>query len=170
MTTPNTQPTDAGRRHRIVATPVGEITLVGTGDVLEGVYWPEHKPAPARETFGPHDPGAFSGAVTQLEEYFAGERTEFTVATRASGTPFQEAVWEQLRAIPAGETRTYGQIAEAIGRPAAVRAVGAANSRNPLSVIVPCHRVVSASGAAHGYAGSVQTKEWLLAHERGAQG
>lgn len=154
------------RCHRVLQTPVGQVTLVGDGQVLEGLYWPDHTPAPDRSTFGPCAPEAFTDAVTQLQEYFAGERVEFSLATRAEGTDFQQAVWEQLRMIPAGETRTYGQVAAAIGRPTAVRAVGAANSRNPLSVVVPCHRVVSASGAAHGYAGSVETKEWLLAHER----
>ncbi|WP_462418562.1 methylated-DNA--[protein]-cysteine S-methyltransferase [Kytococcus sp. Marseille-QA3725] len=167
MSAADTDPV-ATRSHRVLETPVGPVTLVGTGEVLEGVYWPDHRPAPDRSTFGPEDPTALTAAAEQLTEYFAGRRTAFDLTTDAHGTAFQEAVWEQLCAIPVGETRTYGQIAAAIGNPRAVRAVGAANSRNPLSVVVPCHRVVSASGSAHGYAGSVETKEWLLAHEQGA--
>lgn len=107
-----------------------------------------------------------SQAVRELEEYFAGERREFTFPTAAAGTPFQRLVWEALREIPYGETRTYGEIARRIGHPGAARAVGQANNRNPLPIVVPCHRVIGASGTLTGYAGGLDVKERLLELER----
>lgn len=107
-----------------------------------------------------------SRAVRELEEYFAGERREFTFPTAAEGTPFQLLVWEALREIPYGETRTYGEIARRIGHPGAARAVGQANNRNPLPIVVPCHRVIGASGTLTGYAGGLAVKERLLELER----
>jgi len=104
-------------------------------------------------------------AATQLAEYFAGDRQEFELPLGPEGTGFQRLVWRALATIPFGETRTYGEIARAIRRPAASRAVGAANGRNPISIIVPCHRVVGASGALTGYAGGMDAKQWLLGHE-----
>ncbi len=102
----------------------------------------------------------------QLGEYFAGERRVFDLPLGPDGTGFQRLVWRALGTIPFGETRAYGTIAHAIGRPSASRAVGAANGKNPISIIVPCHRVIGASGALTGYAGGVAAKEWLLGHER----
>ncbi len=102
----------------------------------------------------------------RLAAWFAGERTGFDLPLRPRGTPFQRDVWEALREIPYGETRSYGQIAARLRAPSAVRAVGAANGRNPLAIIVPCHRVIGASGALTGYAGGLERKRWLLAHER----
>lgn len=107
-----------------------------------------------------------SQAVRELGEYFAGERREFTFPTTAAGTPFQRLVWEALREIPYGETRTYGEIARRIGHPGAARAVGQANNRNPLPIVVPCHRVIGASGTLTGYAGGLAVKERLLELER----
>jgi methylated-DNA-[protein]-cysteine S-methyltransferase len=104
--------------------------------------------------------------AAQLREYFAGERREFDVELAAKGTPFQQRVWDSLMAIPYGELRSYGDVAKAIGRPAASRAVGAANGRNPIAIIVPCHRVIGASGNLTGYGGGLPTKKWLLEHER----
>jgi len=106
-------------------------------------------------------------AAIQLTEFFAGDRQEFALALKPVGTNFQQLVWSALRKIPFGETWTYGQLARAIGRPSASRAVGAANSKNPLSIIVPCHRVIGASGELTGYAGGMPAKRWLLDHERG---
>jgi len=108
-----------------------------------------------------------AAAEEQLGEYFAGERTEFDLALAAVGTSFQQLVWRALSTIPFGVTWTYGELARAIGRPSASRAVGAANSKNPLGIIVPCHRVIGASGELTGYAGGMAAKQRLLAHERG---
>ncbi len=108
------------------------------------------------------DAGAASPVAEQLREYFAGERERFDVPLAARGTEFQRRVWEALRAIPYGETASYGQIARAVGRPAASRAVGAANGRNPISIVVPCHRVVGAGGALTGYGGGLDRKARLL--------
>jgi methylated-DNA-[protein]-cysteine S-methyltransferase len=105
-------------------------------------------------------------AARQLAEYFAGARHVFDLALAPVGTPFQRLVWRALAAIPFGETRAYGEIARAIGRSAASRAVGAANGKNPFAIVVPCHRVIGASGELTGYAGGMAAKRWLLAHER----
>jgi methylated-DNA-[protein]-cysteine S-methyltransferase len=102
----------------------------------------------------------------QLAAYFRGELIEFALPVAAPGTPFQQRVWAALRLIPYGETRSYGEVAAEIGNPAASRAVGAANGRNPVSIVVPCHRVVGSTGRLTGYAGGLTTKEQLLAHER----
>jgi methylated-DNA-[protein]-cysteine S-methyltransferase len=111
------------------------------------------------------DPRAARVAVEQLREYFAGERLEFDLPLAPRGTPFQLEVWQALRTIPYGATTSYGAIARAIGRPSGFRAVGMANGRNPISIVVPCHRVIGASGALTGYGGGLDRKEWLLALE-----
>jgi methylated-DNA-[protein]-cysteine S-methyltransferase len=111
------------------------------------------------------DPVAAAEATRQLREYFAGERTVFDLPLAPRGTEFQRRVWMALREIPAGETRSYGQIAARLGQPTASRAVGAANGQNPLAVVVPCHRVVGANGTLTGYAGGLDRKAWLLDHE-----
>jgi methylated-DNA-[protein]-cysteine S-methyltransferase len=111
------------------------------------------------------DPVAGAEAARQLREYFAGDRTTFDLPLAPVGTPFQAQVWMALRDIPAGETRSYGQIAARLGKPSASRAVGAANGQNPLAVVVPCHRVVGANGTLTGYAGGLDRKAWLLKHE-----
>lgn len=108
---------------------------------------------------------AFDDLRTQLDEYFAGIRTDFDLPLNPSGTPFQLRVWEALRTIPYGETMSYGQIAAAIGKPGAFRAVGAANGQNPISIVVPCHRVIGSQGSLTGYGGGLQAKQWLLSHE-----
>ncbi len=104
--------------------------------------------------------------IAQLEEYFAGSRTEFELPLAPAGTAFQRDAWTALRAIPYGATRSYAEQAAALGRPRAIRAVGAANGRNPIAIVVPCHRVVGSRGALTGYGGGVERKEWLLGHER----
>ena len=148
--------------HAVVDSPVGELTLVGDGDALTGVYFPEHVRRPDLETFGPRDDGAFPAARRQLAEYFAGNRRTFELTLGPRGNAFQQKVWAQLAQIPYGETRTYGRLAIALGDPALARAVGAANGQNPLSIIVPCHRVVGANGKLTGYAGGLQRKAFLL--------
>jgi methylated-DNA-[protein]-cysteine S-methyltransferase len=151
--------------HAVTDSPIGALTLVGTGGALAGLYMVEHRYAPA--SFGERDDGAFAEVVEQLAEYFAGTRTEFDLALAPVGTPFQQRVWAELRAIPYGETTTYGELAAAIGRPAASRAVGHANGHNPISIVVPCHRVIGTSGSLTGYGGGLARKRFLLALESG---
>lgn len=136
--------------------------MVGDREAITGLFMPDHSPAPDVGLFGDRDDAAFEHVVQQLEQFFAGERTDFDVAVRPSGTDFQRRVWNALRQIPYGETRSYGQIAEAIGNPTAVRAVGLANSHNPVSIVVPCHRVISSTGKLTGYAGGIDRKRALL--------
>ncbi|MBW1604247.1 methylated-DNA--[protein]-cysteine S-methyltransferase [Streptomyces sp. JJ66] len=156
------------RTHTVVDSPVGPLTLVATGGVLSGVYLRDQRHRPPEHTFGAPDATspALTAAATQLAEYFAGDRTAFTVPLALSGTPFQRAVWAALCDIPYGETVHYGELAARIGRPTAARAVGLANGRNPVSIIVPCHRVIGASGALTGYGGGLPRKTHLLNLER----
>jgi methylated-DNA-[protein]-cysteine S-methyltransferase len=145
--------------------PLGALRLFAHVDELVGVYLPDQPAPDAAPAQRPTRVLAVGAA--QLAEYFAGERQEFDLAVRPVGTNFQQLVWRALTRIPFGETWTYGELARAIGRPSASRAVGAANSKNPLSIIVPCHRVIGASGELTGYAGGMPAKRWLLDHERG---
>lgn len=154
--------------HAIVDTPVGAVTIVAGAAGIQGLYYAEHRPAPDETSFGDRDDAALADAAAQLRAYFAGERTTFDLRLDPVGTPFQLRVWEALREIPYGETRTYGWIAARIGQPTAVRAVGLANSRNPISIVVPCHRVVGSSGSLTGYAGGLVCKRTLLDLESGA--
>ena len=148
--------------HAIISSPVGELTLVGHDDALTALYFPEHVRRPDQESFGPRDDDAFPQATAQLAEYFAGTRTMFDLELAPRGNGFQRKVWAQLTEIPYGQTRTYGQLAAALGDPGLARAVGAANGQNPLSIIVPCHRVVGSTGKLTGYAGGLQRKAFLL--------
>lgn len=134
--------------------------LTGAGFCPDGAPELEALPRKACET------PLLAEAEQQLNEYFAGLRTDFDLPLRAAGTAFQRAVWDELRKIPYGETRTYGQLAAALGRPGACRAVGGACHRNPIGIIVPCHRVVGASGGLTGYAGGLEAKRYLLELER----
>ena len=154
-------------RETVMESPIGTLRLVAEGDGLAGLYMEEHAHAPGVVSGGggEGDP-VLEEARRQLTAWFAGERTAFDLPLRPRGTPFQLAVWRALEAIPYGETRSYRDVAAAIGQPAAVRAVGAANGRNPLSIVVPCHRVIGAGGALTGYGGGLDRKRWLLAHER----
>jgi methylated-DNA-[protein]-cysteine S-methyltransferase len=155
------------RAHAVIDSPVGELTLVTTDGALSGLYLAAQRHRPQDGTFGDAARAGFESAIEQLDEYFGGERTEFDLPLAPVGTPFQCRVWEQLRAIPYGQTRTYQQLAAAIdgGRTTAVRAVGAANGRNPISIVVPCHRVIGADGSLTGYAGGLDRKAFLLALE-----
>lgn len=152
--------------HTTVESPLGPLTLVGREETLTGLYLPDHRPAPNPATFGAEEPEGFGQARAELEQYFAGTRTVFTVPVDPVGTPFQLEVWRVLRGIPYGQTMTYAEIAVRVERPTAVRAVGAANGRNPLSIVVGCHRVVGSGGALTGYAGGLDRKRWLLDHEQ----
>ncbi|MGK5547034.1 methylated-DNA--[protein]-cysteine S-methyltransferase [Streptomyces sp. URMC 127] len=160
------------RSHTVIDSPYGPLTLVATDDRLSGLYMEEQRHRPPQETFGdydpqPHAPGSvFARTREQLEEYFAGARTAFDLPLALAGTAFQRTVWQALQEIPYGETVTYGLLAARIGRPSASRAVGLANGRNPVGIIVPCHRVVGANGALTGYGGGLPRKQRLLACER----
>jgi methylated-DNA-[protein]-cysteine S-methyltransferase len=154
------------RTKTTVDSPVGPLTLVADDGLLAGLYLREHRHAPSLDL--PLDDRALPALREQLTAYFARDLKEFDVPLAVRGTPFQEQVWAALRAIPYGETWSYRQLADAIGRPTAVRAVGLANGRNPVSVVVPCHRVVGADGSLTGYGGGLAAKEWLLAHEAGS--
>ena len=147
--------------HCQMNTPIGPMTLTKEGDALTAAYLENLVPA----IEGTRDPKAFADETRQLEEYFAGERTRFDLHLAPRGTPFQESVWKALVTIPFGRTASYGEIARKVGRPDASRAVGAANGKNPIAIIVPCHRIIGASGALVGYAGGLPRKKWLLAHE-----
>lgn len=147
--------------------PVGELTLVAKGGSLAAILWQDDRPGRVRlgeMRVVPSWPVLLETA-RQLNDYFAGRRTVFDVPLTFDGTDFQKAVWQALLTIPYGETRSYGDIARQIGRPQAVRAVGAANGRNPISIIAPCHRVIGASGDLTGFAGGMQAKETLLTIE-----
>lgn len=154
------------RVHTMVESPVGTLTLVSANGALTGLYMHQQRHRPLAETFGGPDPTPFAEVIKQLKEYFAGQRTEFDVPVTLGGTPFQRIVWAALRDIPYGETVHYGQLAERIGRPGAARAVGLANGRNPICIIVPCHRVVGATGALTGYGGGLERKRHLLDFEQ----
>ncbi len=148
------------------ATPIGKVLLVGAGSALTGLYMADHAHTPpAAESWAP-DHGELDYVRRQLDDYFSGARCEFDVTTRPPGTPFQRAVWSMLEAIPYGTTVTYGEIAGRLGRPSAYRAVGAANGQNPISIVIPCHRVIGAGGGLTGYGWGLERKAWLLRHER----
>ncbi|WP_261719857.1 methylated-DNA--[protein]-cysteine S-methyltransferase [Streptomyces sp. FZ201] len=156
------------RTHTVIDSPYGPLTLVADDGVLSGLYMTGQRHRPPEESFGPRDDHpAFAAAEEQLKAYFAGELKEFTLELRLKGTPFQRRVWDRLRTIPYGETRTYGQLADELGSPNASRAVGLANGRNPVGIIVPCHRVVGASGGLTGYGGGLDRKRRLLDFESG---
>ena len=150
------------RAHTVVDSPLGELVLVAEGHALAGLYMTDQRHRPPADTFGRRE-AVLLGAVTeQLEEYFAGERKVFDVPLALRGTPFQRTVWAALCDIPYGEHISYGELARRVGNPAAARAVGLANGRNPVGVIVPCHRVVGSSGALTGYGGGLGRKRYLL--------
>ncbi|MFI5684314.1 methylated-DNA--[protein]-cysteine S-methyltransferase [Streptomyces sp. NPDC051636] len=156
------------KQHTVIDSPYGPLTLVADDDgVLRGLYMTDQRHRPPEETFGDRDDTPFAEAREQLAAYFAGELKEFSLELRLHGTPFQRGVWNQLRRIPYGETRSYGELADALGNPGASRAVGLANGRNPIGIIVPCHRVIGASGGLTGYGGGLDRKQRLLDFERG---
>lgn len=179
--------------HAVMASPIGELTLLADGGALAAVYMENHKRGPAPELLGPRveldddavgsvdDDGAAAREVAagreasavavltrtrdQLAEYFAGDRREFDLPLAPAGNPFRQQVWALLQEIPYGETRTYGDLARQLGDRNLAQAVGSANARNPVSIIIPCHRVVGAAGALTGYAGGLDRKHFLLGLE-----
>ncbi|MEU3737540.1 methylated-DNA--[protein]-cysteine S-methyltransferase [Streptomyces sp. NPDC032198] len=153
------------RQHTLIDSPYGPLTLVATDGTLSGLYMTEQRHRPPEESFGDRDAEPFGETIEQLDAYFAGELTQFDLPMRLDGTPFQRTVWQQLQLIPYGETRTYGELATLLGKPNASRAVGLANGKNPIGVIVPCHRVIGAGGSLTGYGGGLDRKQRLLAFE-----
>ncbi len=151
-----------------IDSPLGPMYVQGDGHFLTGLYMPQHKGRRDPDSSWQHSDTSFAIVRKQLAEYFAGERQQFDVPLKLVGTPFQKLVWQHLVRIPFGMTITYAQLAQRVGNPTASRAVGHANGRNPISIIVPCHRVIGANGKLTGYAGGVDKKQWLLAWERDA--
>jgi methylated-DNA-[protein]-cysteine S-methyltransferase len=145
--------------------PIGELILRSDGKSLTGVF--THGPKPKKLPTGDwsEDDDVLAAAREELAAYYAGTLQEFKVPLAPNGTPFQQRVWRALLEIPFGETESYGQLARRIGAPTAARAVGMANGRNPISIIIPCHRVIGTSGALVGYGGGLPRKRWLLEHE-----
>ncbi len=156
------------RTNTVIDSPYGPLTLVADDESLCCLYMDRQRHRPAEETFGHPDPSApiFTETERQLKEYFAGQRRDFDVPLSFAGTEFQRIVWAALCEIPYGETVSYGQLADRLGRPAASRAVGLANGKNPVSIIVPCHRVVGSKGDLTGYGGGIERKRRLLDFER----
>jgi methylated-DNA-[protein]-cysteine S-methyltransferase len=148
--------------HTTAGSPIGELTLVARDGALTGLYFPHHWYRPDPATFGPRTGAGFAEPIRQLGEYFTGERTRFDLPLAAGGDTFKIRVWDLIAAIPYGRTVGYGDLARELGGGATARDVGAAVGRNPLSVIVPCHRVVGKEGSLTGYAGGLARKRFLL--------
>ena len=165
MTTHATPSIDRSLLSRIVRSPIGALTLVAEDDALVGLTFEQHKPTPRLRTSRRGTNEVLEQAEAELARYFARRDGRFETRVVFHGTELERAVWVELSRIPMGETRTYGEIADALGRHGAARAIGAAVARNPLSIVVPCHRVIGKSGLLTGFAGGVERKAWLLAHE-----
>jgi methylated-DNA-[protein]-cysteine S-methyltransferase len=149
-----------------VQSPIGRLLLTSDGSALTGLYMEPSRKSQSTEGWTEAAGSApLAAAERQLREYFAGTRREFDLPLRWQGTVFQSRVWRELTVIPFGQTWSYGQLAKRIGKPGASRAVGLANGQNPISIVVPCHRVIGADGSLTGYGGGLERKQWLLAHE-----
>ncbi|KYN23797.1 cysteine methyltransferase [Vibrio cidicii] len=151
--------------YTIAPSPLGEMTLQANDEGILGIWFTTQTTRP--DDLGQEDVNhsVLSLALTQLDEYFSGKRTQFDLPIAAKGTAFQMQVWQALTTIPYGETWSYQELANAIGNPKAVRAVGLANGKNPVSIVVPCHRVIGKNGKLTGYAGGIERKRWLLDKE-----
>ncbi|MDX6630854.1 MAG: methylated-DNA-[protein]-cysteine S-methyltransferase [Gaiellales bacterium] len=147
-----------------MASPLGELLLTAADGHLTGLYLPAQVQGPPARAV--RDDGAFATMRCQLEEYFAGERREFELPVAPPGTPFQQRVWAELPRIGYGETISYAELASRVGRPTAIRAAGAANGANPVSIVIPCHRVIGSNGSLTGYGGGLEAKRTLLELER----
>ena len=154
--------------YKMIESPIGKLKLVASDVGLVAILWEKDSPRRVRlsELVANERHPVIAQTERQLDEYFAGKRKTFTIALDMRGTRFQKDVWEALLAIPFGETRSYGQLAQQLGNPRATRAVGAANGRNPVSIIVPCHRVIGSSGKLTGFAGGLEAKARLLSLEK----
>ncbi|MES2561790.1 MAG: methylated-DNA--[protein]-cysteine S-methyltransferase [Pseudomonadota bacterium] len=159
---------DTKRYYATLPSPIGELMLISDGSAMTGLYMQNDKHA-ARRAVAVRDDTQLSASLEQLRAYFAGQLQRFDLPIKAEGTPFQQRVWAALCDIPYGETISYGELARRIGQPTASRAVGLANGQNPISIIVPCHRVIGADGTLTGYGGGLERKRWLLAHEGGGR-
>jgi methylated-DNA-[protein]-cysteine S-methyltransferase len=158
----------ANNSYSKMKTPIGELTLIADEKNLLAVLWPNEKMERVKIPWGEENKNhpVLKETARQLNEYFAGKRRDFDLPLRMVGTDFQSEVWKGLREIPFGKTSNYAELAVAVGRPKAVRAAGAANGRNPLSIVVPCHRVIGKNGELVGFAGGLETKKFLLALEQ----
>jgi methylated-DNA-[protein]-cysteine S-methyltransferase len=145
--------------------PIGELTLTAVGGVLTGIHMNEQRHTPKTPAGCVRDDAGLAHVVEQLNAYFSGELTDFEMPMDMHGTDFQRRVWAALSEIPYGETISYGELARRVGNPKASRAVGLANGRNPIAIVVPCHRVIGADGSLTGYGGGLERKVWLLEHE-----
>lgn len=150
-----------------IESPIDRILITSDGDSLTGLHMVEHRHYEVLTDDWKRDDAVkpFAEARKQLEAYFAGRMADFDLPLAMRGTEFQQQVWQELQNIPFGQTISYGELARRVGNPNSSRAVGAANGRNPISIIVPCHRVIGSNGKLTGYGGGMQRKEWLLAHE-----
>jgi methylated-DNA-[protein]-cysteine S-methyltransferase len=159
----------ATTRHVVIDSPIGPLTLVRDGDGLTGLYYPEHWTNPDEASFGPQvgagDDG-FAQAITQLNEYFAGDRHDFDLPLNPLGSARARRLWQLLAEIPYGQTTTYGALAHRIGNGISARAIGGFVGHNPLSIVIPCHRVVGSTGKLTGYAGGLDRKQYLLELEK----
>jgi methylated-DNA-[protein]-cysteine S-methyltransferase len=154
--------------YTIVPSPIDPLLLTGDGEGITGLYLSPHTGRAQPLDSWRRDDSAFDEAAAQLAAFFAGRRTSFDLSLRPHGTPFQEQVWQALLGIPYGETVSYGELARRVGNVGASRAVGLANGRNPISIMIPCHRVIGADGRLTGYGGGLDRKRFLLDLERGA--
>jgi methylated-DNA-[protein]-cysteine S-methyltransferase len=153
-----------------IESPVGRLTMTASAGLIDGLFMDAQRHAPALDPRWVRDESPFGELIAQLDQYFAGSAVEFDVPLSLSGTDFQRRVWTELREIPHGETISYGELARRLGSPGASRAVGLANGRNPIAIVVPCHRVIGADGRLTGYGGGLERKAWLLRHEAVVQG
>ncbi|HEY5342058.1 MAG TPA: methylated-DNA--[protein]-cysteine S-methyltransferase [Solirubrobacteraceae bacterium] len=169
MPTMQTEQTEQTKQtlYTTMESSIGELLLVGDGETLSGLYMQDGRKPKQIAPGWVEAAASFADVRAQLEEYFAGERTTFEVPLAPEGAPFEREVWRALEEIPYGETVSYGEIARRVGQPGAARAVGTANGRNPIAVIVPCHRVIGADGSLTGYGGGLERKRLLLELERG---
>lgn len=166
MNTTTTTTTPTTTTYATTPSPIGELLVLGDDQGrVTGLYVEEEAGAPSVDAGWRHDPGALRPALDQLDAYFDGQLTDFDLELAPAGTPFQREVWAALVAIPFGDTTSYREIALEVGRPGSSRAVGQANGRNPISIIVPCHRVIAADGTLGGYGWGLPRKRWLLDHE-----
>jgi methylated-DNA-[protein]-cysteine S-methyltransferase len=148
-----------------LTSPIGTLFVQGDGQFITGLYLPQHKGFAGPDPTWQPSAASFVALRNQLSEYFAGHRQHFDIPLKLAGTRFQNRVWQELARIPFGATITYAELARRIGQPTASRAVGHANAKNPLSILIPCHRVIATSGQLRGYAGGLPQKHWLLDHE-----
>ncbi len=160
-----------GAAHTVLATRLGSVTVVREGEALTGLYFPRHWPSPDKMAFGPRADEGFEDVARQLDEYLSGDRSVFDLPVKVKGSEFDRRVWELIARVPYGETTTYGDLARQLRAGTDPRDVGAAVGRNPLSIVIPCHRVIGSTGKLTGYAGGLDRKRTLLEieHTRAAR-